>query len=279
MNYKKLSLAFYISIIVFLSFSSFVFSQNEENTTKVMMITPYGVIKIKLYNQTPLHRDNFIKLVEQHYYDSLLFHRVIKNFMIQGGDPDSKDAKQGIELGNGGPDYTIPAEFNKELFHKKGVLAAARESDFQNPSQASSGSQFYIVQGKIFTDSLLQIQANRITKSKLFNKIINREENKTYLAKYKEYTTAQKLDSVKYIYEIIDKMVAQELPTVTPHEFTEEQKKIYTTIGGTPHLDGSYTIFGEVYEGMEVVEKIAEQKTDARNRPLTNIRMKISIIK
>ncbi len=125
----------------------------KTHDVSVKLTTDSGDIVLRLYDKTPLHRNNFIRLVEQHYFDSLLFHRVIKNFMIQGGDPDSKHAKQGVELGNGGPGYTIPAEFDTSLFHKKGVLAAAREGDDINPAKASSGSQFYIVQGKIFTDA------------------------------------------------------------------------------------------------------------------------------
>lgn len=268
---KKLSLAFLGFIICF----SGIIAQTN---TKVMIQTDYGIIKLILYNQTPKHRENFIKLIKENYYDSLLFHRVIKNFVIQGGDPDSKNAKDDIELGNGGPNYTIPAEYHTDLYHKKGVLAAARESDMENPSQASSGSQFYIVQGKIFTDSLLKIQAKRITKLKLFNKVVNRTENKQYIDKYIYYTKNEKADSAKYIYDIIDKMVETELPNEKLHEFSQEQIKTYTSIGGTPHLDGSYTVFGEVIEGMDVVEKITEQKTDKNARPLKNIRMKITII-
>lgn len=253
---------------------------NGSGDIKVMIVTDYGAIKIRLYNQTPLHRDNFVKLIKEHYYDSLLFHRVIRNFMIQGGDPDSKRAMPGVELGNGGPPYTIPAEFNPQLFHKKGALAAARDSDLENPSQASSGSQFYIVEGRVFTDSLLQVQAKRITKMRVFNQVINRPENKDYLEKYKHYVTAEKVDSVKYIYDIIDQKVALELPNAPQYTFTPEQIAAYTTIGGAPHLDGSYTVFGEVYEGLEVIDKIAAERTDKNARPLTDIRIKsISIIK
>ena len=179
-----------------------------------------GDIKLKLYEETPLHRDNFIKLVNSHYFDSTLFHRVINNFMIQGGDPDSKRAASGAMLGNGGPSYTIPAEFVPALIHKKGVLAAAREGDMVNPQKASSGSQFYIVQGKVFTTEELDMLSKRMGKS-----------------------------------------------------FTEEQIKTYTTIGGTPHLDGNYTVFGEVISGWDVIDKIAAVATDQNNRPKEDIRM------
>ncbi|MEO6453013.1 MAG: peptidylprolyl isomerase [Ginsengibacter sp.] len=192
-------------------------------TERIKLTTDSGVIIIKLYDKTPLHRDNFIKLAREHYFDSLLFHRVIKNFMIQGGDPDSKNSKPGDELGNGGPGYTVAAEFDTSLFHKKGVIAAARESDNVNPAKASSGSQFYIVQGKIFTDA--------------------------------------GLDSVE-TYRLKRKIPAW-------------QREIYKTIGGTPHLDMNYTVFGEVEKGMEVIDKIAGTATNTHNRPLNDIRMKV----
>jgi cyclophilin family peptidyl-prolyl cis-trans isomerase len=278
MTYQKHFIAFYV--IISLSLAALGGSGFQDDTlTKVLISTTYGDIKVRLYNETPLHRDNFIKLVNAHYYDSLLFHRVIQNFMIQGGDPDSKYAPSGTFLGDGGPSYTIPAEFNPKLFHKKGVLAAAREADLENPSQASSASQFYIVQGRIFTDSLLTVQANRITRLQLFNRIINRAENKAILTNYKQYVKNQLLDSVKYVTEFINKKVDAELPEVTPYQFSKEQREIYTTIGGTPHLDNSYTIFGEVYEGLDVVDMIASQKVDKNARPLDDIRiLKISII-
>jgi cyclophilin family peptidyl-prolyl cis-trans isomerase len=279
MNYKKINLAFCLlaALITLCAPKSSI--AGETKPVKVEMLTDHGVIRIMLYNETPLHRDNFIKLVKEHYYDSLLFHRVIKTFMIQGGDPDSKNAKSGVELGNGGPGYTIPAEFNRQLFHKRGVLAAARESDLDNPSQASSGSQFYIVQGRVYTDSLLKIQAARITRMKLFNQMINRPENKNILERYKKSVQAQNVDSVKVLTDIIIGQVDKELPSVEQYSFNEEERKAYTTVGGAPHLDQSYTVFGEVYEGMDVVEKIASQKVDERARPVQNIRiLKVSII-
>lgn len=196
--------------------------------TVVVFQTTKGVIKVKLYNETIMHRDNFIKLVSEGYYNGVLFHRVIKDFMIQTGDPQSKTATPGEELGNGGPDYTIPAEFYAPLYHKKGALAAARSGDNVNPNRESSGSQFYIVQGKKFTLDQLQSIEN----------------------------------SKKHI------------------PFTEDQKIAYTTLGGTPHLDYAYTVFGEVIEGLEVVDAIALAATDARNRPLENISiLKASILK
>lgn len=267
---------YFILIIHLLVFSAL----NLISQTKIQIETTHGAIKLALFDETPKHRDNFVKLIKQGYYDSLLFHRCIQNFMIQGGDPDSKYAPKNMLLGEGGPDYTIPAEFNSALFHKKGALAAARDGDLDNRSQASSGSQFYIVQGRIFTDSLLKTnQAKRITKMKLFNEIINRPENKKYLAKYDSFAKSKNNDSMKVVYDYFTKKVDEEFEKTTLYAFTDEQIKAYTTIGGTPHLDQSYTVFGQVYEGIEVIDKIAAEKTDANNRPINEVRiLKISII-
>lgn len=207
-------------ILLFIAACLFTFAcLSQTGNKKVMIITDSGTIIVRLYDETPKHRDNFLKLVKQKFYDSVLFHRVIKNFMIQGGDPDSKHPKPGAELGNGDVGYTVPAEFNEKLFHKRGVLAAARDD---NPKKASSGCQFYIVQGKVFPDSVLDKQEKRM--------------------------------NIK---------------------IPEDHRKVYRTIGGTPWLDGNYTVFGEVIKGMEVVDKIANMKTDKADRPLIDIRMKI----
>lgn len=205
-------------------------NQNKKNNNSEIMVkieTTKGIITVKLYNETPLHRDNFVKLVEEKYYDGLLFHRVINSFMIQGGDPDSRNAKQGQMLGNGGPDYTIPAEFNSQLIHKKGALAAARTADQVNPEKRSSGSQFYIVQGNVYNDNQLQ------------------------------YFSSQ-----------------------TKRQYTDAQKEIYKTLGGTPHLDGAYTVLGEVVTGLDIIDAIAAVKTDGANRPMEDVKIiSMSIIK
>ena len=280
MKYKNLFISSSFVAAVLLCLTSF--KPNNDNGSgqvKVAIVTDYGTIKIKLYNETPLHRDNFVKLIKDHYYDSLLFHRVIQHFMIQGGDPDSKNAPPGVLLGDGGPKYTIPAEINPKLFHKKGVIAAARESDLDNPLQASSGSQFYIVQGKVYTDSLLRIQEKRITKMMLFNYIITKTENKPLLDEYKRFVKEEKIDSVKYINDIINQKTETELPNVAPYKFSAEQINAYKTIGGTPHLDNSYTVFGEVYEGLDVIDKIAAEPVDKNARPLSDVRIiSVSII-
>lgn len=245
----------------------------------ILIETSYGNIKLKLYNETPIHRDNFLKLVEKHFYDSLLFHRVINKFMIQGGDPDSKKAPSGKVLGDGDVGYTLPAEFNPKLYHKRGVLAAARNSDEENPDQASSGCQFYIVQGKTFNDSLLDEKARRITRMKAYNHVVRNKENKALIEKYNAFIKQENADSMKVIKAKIDRLTDAEVQKLPMYEFSPEQKKTYSTVGGTPHLDGSYTVFGEVTEGMEVVDRIAAAPRDKSDRPLTDIRMKISIIK
>ncbi|MBK6937209.1 MAG: peptidylprolyl isomerase [Chitinophagaceae bacterium] len=217
-------------ILLLLTAAVFAFASNaqKDSTLKkkdfkrdVLLQTTMGDIVVRLSDSTPLHRDNFLKLVKVGYFDSVLFHRVIKDFMIQGGDPDSKNAPAGQPLGNGGPAYTIPAEFRQTLFHKKGVIAAARDN---NPQKASSGSQFYIVQGKKFTEAELENMENSRLKRKI----------------------------------------------------PAEQKEVYKTLGGTPHLDQNYTVFGEVVKGLEVVDKIASVETSKaadRDRPLQDMRI------
>ncbi|MBI4946666.1 MAG: peptidylprolyl isomerase [Bacteroidetes bacterium] len=274
---KFFRLIFFLFSFSFGEIQSEAAAQNPD--TIVLIETSYGNIKLKLYNETPLHRDNFIKLIEKHFYDSLLFHRVINTFMIQGGDPDSKNAPAGKILGDGDLGYTIPAEFNQKLFHKRGVLAAARNGDEENPEQSSSGCQFYIVQGKVFTDSLLAVIEKRITRIKAYNKIVRNKENNTLFDKLNTYTQQGNIDSVKIIRAKIDQLTDKEFPNIPPYKFSNEQLKAYTTVGGTPHLDGSYTVFGEVIEGMDVVDKIASVPRTRSDRPLMDVPMKISIVK
>ncbi len=196
---------------------------DENIEHEVLISTDMGDMVVKLYNSTPQHRDNFLKLVNQKFYDSLLFHRVIQNFMIQGGDPESKNAAPGVMLGNGDVGYTVPAEFVDSLFHKKGALCAART---ENPTKASSGCQFYIVQGQVLKQ------------------------------------------------EQIPMLEMQRRITLSP-----KQKELYTTVGGTPHLDKGYTVYGEVIKGLEVLDKIAAVKTAPGDRPVENVRMKMKQIK
>ncbi|MCJ8211794.1 peptidylprolyl isomerase [Mucilaginibacter sp. RS28] len=190
----------------------------------VSIKTAYGQCIIRLYNETPKHRDNFIKLTKQGFYNGTLFHRVIQNFMIQGGDPDSKKAKPGQELGNGDVGYTVPAEFKDSLFHKRGVLAAARDD---NPAKASSGCQFYITEGKRFTDG--------------------------------------KLDTLEQT-----RLKGRKIPSW--------QRDWYKSVGGVPHLDQNYTVYGEVISGIDMVDRIAAVKKDAHDRPLEDVPMTVELL-
>nr|WP_294790614.1 peptidylprolyl isomerase [uncultured Mucilaginibacter sp.] len=210
--------------LLLITFSSFAKRPNHY----VRIKTVYGECIIRLYNETPLHRDNFIKLTKKGHYNGTLFHRVIQNFMIQGGDPDSKDPaknKPGMELGNGDVGYTIPAEFRDSLFHKRGVLAAARDD---LPSKASSGCQFYIVEGKRFTD------------------------------------------------EDLDKLIQTRLKR---RQIPASQRAVYKSVGGSPHLDQNYTVYGEVVSGLDMVDLIAAEKKDKNDRPLTDVAMTVSLLK
>ena len=243
----------------------------HEKRTLVKLETTMGNITVALYNETPKHRDNFIKLVKEGVYDSTLFHRVIKQFMIQAGDPDSKNASDTAMLGSGDVGYTIPAEFNPKFFHKKGVLAAARQGDDVNPEKASSGCQFYIVTGRKFTEPQLLGMENKINEQHeeaLFDSLARQH--------MKEIYKMRKAGDNAGLLELQDTLEAQARELADKEEkfrFTPEQIKAYSTVGGAPHLDGSYTVFGEVTEGMEVVENIEIAKTNRADRPVENIRI------
>jgi len=200
-------------------------TKTNEKVVRFVIHTDYGDMTGILYNETPQHRDNFVKLIKEGYYDDLLFHRVISGFMIQGGDPDSRNAKPGVALGSGGPGYKVPAEFNKNLIHKKGALAAARQADQVNPEKASSGSQFYIVQGKTYNGATMDAMAGQ-----------------------------------------------------TGLSWTPAQKEIYATLGGTPFLDMNYTVFGEITDGLDVIDKIAAVQKGQGDRPVQDIKMKIRLV-
>ncbi|PKP06013.1 MAG: peptidylprolyl isomerase [Bacteroidetes bacterium HGW-Bacteroidetes-5] len=201
----------------------------RESYYYVILKTTAGDITLRLYNETPLHRDNFVKLAKNGFYNGVLFHRVIDNFMIQSGDPDSKAKEKGKLYGDGGPGYNIPAEIIPGIYHKKGVLAAAREGDNVNPKRESGGSQFYIVKGKVFDEQALKASEDRINSRNAANKITD-------------------------------------IHTIPP-----KWREIYKTKGGTPHLDTQYTVFGELVQGADVVEKISVTKTDSNDRPLEDI--------
>ena len=239
--------------------------------TKVEIKTTMGNIVIALYNETPKHRDNFLKLVNEHYYDSVLFHRVIKDFMIQTGDGTSKHAGPDVMLGSGDMGYTIPAEFvYPKYFHKRGALAAARTADQVNPKRESSGSQFYIVTGKVYDEATLNQFADRMAdnkKSDIFRKLV--QENRDKIIAMQNTKDNEGLEALQN--QLIAETEAEYAKD--PATFTHEQIKAYSTIGGTPHLDGQYTVFGEVLEGMDVVDKIQNVETGKADRPKTDIRI------
>lgn len=240
--------------------------------------TSLGDITVKLYNETPLHRDNFIKLAKDGTYNGTLFHRVIKDFMVQAGDPDSKNAPKGKMLGSGDVGYTVPAEFvYPQYFHKKGVLSAARQGDDTNPKKASSGCQFYIVTGKVYNDSTLlgmEQQKNQNKLTNVFNALAQKH--------MKEIYKMRKANDEEGLYALQDTLLAQaeaEAAKQPDFHFTPEQIKAYTTVGGTPHLDGEYTVFGEVLEGMDIVDKIQKVKTDRSDRPEEDVKIiNVSVI-
>ncbi len=234
--------------------------------------TTVGEILVKLYNDTPKHRDNFITLADKGFYDGVLFHRVMPNFMIQAGDPKSKTADKGVALGSGDVGYTIPAEIvYPKYYHKKGVLAAARQGDDVNPKRASSGAQFYLVKGKVFTDGQLssyERDRERELEQILFKELIGAQ--KEDLRKFQLKKNQTKIDSIN---AAVMQTVRQQVRQKGGYKYNALQRKDYKTLGGVPHLDNEYTIFGEVLEGLNIVDSISNFKTDNNNRPLSNVRI------
>ena len=221
-----------------------------------------GDIVVRLYDETPIHRDNFVKLVKEGYYDGTLFHRVIKDFMIQGGDPDSKGAPAGKMLGVGGPDYTLEAEIKDGLLHKRGALAAARQGDEVNPERRSSGSQFYIVWGQVYNEGQLRQFAKQLRMQKV-------------QAAFNALAAAHRAEILQMRR---DRLVAEAEAKVGKTGLTDEQLRLYSTVGGTPHLDGQYTVFGEVEDGLDVVEMIQGSATGRGDRPIDDIEMRMTVI-
>lgn len=243
---------------------------------KVRLQTTLGDITVRLYDETPLHRDNFIKLVKEQYYDGTLFHRVIKDFMIQGGDPNSKNAVPGAQYGTGGPDYTIEAEIKPELIHKRGALAAARQGDEVNPERRSSGSQFYIVWGKTYNQGQMGQLAKQMdmqTQQAIFNQLV--AEHRSQIMQLRRDRDREGLMELQ---NELESQTYAKFHSMPNKGLTGAQKEAYTTIGGTPHLDGQYTVFGEVTEGLDIVEKIQNTATAPGDRPKEDIVMKMVLI-
>lgn len=289
----KLATAFIFGY--FLLFLSGCDKEIEENVMKsdlskdVEMVTDYGTIIMRLSDDTPIHRNNFIKLVNQNFYDSIAFHRVIENFVIQAGNPTTKPSE--LFKGNGDPElsYTIEAEIKPTLFHKRGALGAARTGHISNRNRSSSGLQFYIVQRGSYVDSTLNIALERVNKQLAFNTIINSPAIRVDIDKYinlkeklellneENYTEKDTLllNSLKSKIDSynIDSLTDNEVEKMIKYEFPDAHREFYKTIGGTPHLDQNYTIFGEVVKGMNIVDSIAVVKTNEDGKPINDVRI------
>lgn len=271
------NLAILFILITFISCNKNEESSNELTTDEIAIIdTDFGEMYVVLYDETPLHKANFLKLANEGFYDSTTFHRVMQEFMIQGGDPNSKDDMP-FNDGQGGPGYTIDAEFNSKFIHKKGALAAARLGDQQNPERKSSGSQFYIVQGLSVENAQLDEILENINGNKrqiMIRDYVQSPENIGLLQQLQQYQAAGNVDSLQAIIARIEPLATQDF---IPFNYTEEQRATYTTIGGYPYLDANYTVFGEVIKGLAVVDSIAAQQTGAANRPTEDIIMKVRV--
>lgn len=263
------------------------FTQSSNTRTEkevlVLLTTSKGDIKLALYNQTPKHRENFVKLVNEGFYDGLLFHRVMENFMIQGGDPESKNAQPAQRLGTGGPGYTVEAEFVDTLYHFKGALAAARQPDQVNPNRESSGSQFYIVQGNKFSPDQLngfEEQINKQRKNQILSLLLQNPENDKLKRMLEGYVKVGNQNELNFMLQRLEPTLEQELEKQGKFAYSEEAKKTYQELGGAPHLDGGYTVFGYVVEGLDVVDKIAAVATDGSNRPNEDVKIiKAKVVK
>lgn len=271
-----------LGVIVFVVLLAAIFScgntKPQNDDAQILIKTEFGDIKIKLYDKTTEHKENFEKLVNEGFYNDLLFHRVIQNFMIQGGDPESKNAAPGKMLGGGSLDYTLPAEILPEYYHKRGAVAAARRGGPSNPEKRSSASQFYIVQGRTFSGGALDTL--EMAKNQQLIKEMMREQLTAVQSEIEQFRANNDREGfnqkVAEIREQVDSLIEAR---GVGFKFTAEQREIYGTIGGYPSLDGDYTVFGEVVEGMDVVDKIALLETDENDRPLQDVKMEIERIK
>lgn len=266
---------FALSITIFFALYLGVNAQNRIVEVKTNM----GTMKFKLYDDTPKHRDAFIKLANEGYYDGTLFYRVIQNFLIQGGSKSSRNAPPGKQIGYGDPEHTVDDEILDYYFHKKGVLCAPRQPDEVNPFKQSDISQFYVVKGQVFTEGqldTLEMTVNRPIKKKITKQIYTPEIRK----KLKQLKEEKKVKEFREIADRVKKDIASRYE-LNPNtlEFSEAQRKAYTTVGGYPDLDGKYTVFGECISGFDVIDKIAALKVDENNRPKKNVVIEVNVIK
>jgi len=261
---NKFLVLFSTLLLTTLVLGSFVKKSDE---VEVIMTTSKGELILKLYNQTPIHRDNFVKLINNQFYNGISFHRVIKNFMAQAGDPNSRDPEYAGNLGNNSEGETLPAEIFPSLFHKKGALAAARMGDQVNPEKRSSGSQFYIVQGKKYNRNQLTQMEARINQQLEGNRVgifLKDSSNKAYMNRVKVCQQNGWMDSLNMVISEIKNIVLKDVDKFT---FSEEQLKAYETIGGTPFLDNGYTVFGEVVSGIDIIDSICTSPTLSGDKP------------
>ena len=250
----------------------------QESRPRIKITTDYGDMTVELYNECPQHRDNFLKLSGEGYYDGTLFHRVIEDFMIQGGDPNSKTPGS-QNLGGGGPGYTVEEEIRPQFIHKKGALCAARQGDDVNPEKRSSGSQFYIVQGKVQDAQMMdqmEMRANQQLMQEIQRAFFLAPENKEYLERLKKAQEERDQEAITLLSDEVQPLLEERLDEKAFH-YTREQLNVYTTVGGTPFLDQQYTVFGEVIEGMEVIDKIAAVEKQGE-RPTSDVKMTVKVL-
>ena len=248
----------------------------EGNDYLVTIKTDFGDMQAILYDETPKHKENFLKLTREGFYDGLLFHRVIKDFMIQGGDPNSRESAPDQRLGIGGPGYTVPAEFVPSLFHVKGALSAARQSDQVNPEKASSGSQFYIVQGKVTPRADLE-GLDKAKVAQTFRIFMRNQPEHPLAIEYKEVVDNNPEDEMAIRDKVFSTTERLSEATGVVFQMPEERIAAYSTVGGTPFLDDQYTVFGRVIAGLDVIDKIAATETGRADRPTVDLRMRISV--
>jgi peptidyl-prolyl cis-trans isomerase B (cyclophilin B) len=262
----------YLLLLAFVSVMLTSCAQKKDHVVTIK--TKYGDMVAILYDETPKHKQNFIKLASEKFYDSLSFHRVIQGFMIQGGDPESRNAKPGVPLGNGGPGYTIDAEIVPGFIHERGALSAARLGDNMNPTRASSGSQFYIVQGKKYSEMEITLDGAKFNEA--LGKFIQNPDNKKYSDSLGSYYRNRDMAGFQNYAFSLKPIIEQQLNVKITKDVSPEVLKTYTTIGGALHLDGQYTVFGKVIKGLEVIDKIAAVQKNGE-RPLQDVKMVVTV--